>query len=138
MDDGQVIPGLNENWTFAGAKPMEWVSGLVAAIIFQELFISNLGRSMPLVLMVLVSVPIGLATLRKLYPDEERGLRNHLMSILGMSPPDIPKPCLLQPVWSGLPMREMKTSCEFIDLGLDLILDPEYTDEEEEFLQKMH
>ena len=46
MDDGYVIPSLNENWTFAGAKPMEWISGLMAALIFSELFVSNLGRQM--------------------------------------------------------------------------------------------
>lgn len=118
MDDGQVIPGLNENWTFAGAKPMEWISGLCAALIFSELFVTNLGRSMPIVLMVLVSVPIGLATLRKTYPDEERGVRNHLMSMLGVAPPDIPKPAILQPIWSGGPIAKLRPSCLYLQLGL--------------------
>lgn len=122
MDDGYVIPSLNENWTFAGAKPMEWISGLMAALIFSELFVSNLGRSMPLVLMILVLVPILLATARKTYPDEERGLRNHLMSCLGLSPPDIPMPAILQPIWSGSPMRVMPEKCEFVQLGLELIM----------------
>ncbi|MCB0336184.1 MAG: hypothetical protein KDD62_07755 [Bdellovibrionales bacterium] len=125
MDDGYVIPGLNENWTFAGAKPMEWASGLVAMILVNEFFVSNMGRSMPLLLMVLVLVPIGLATLRKAYPDEERGLRNHLMSILGVAPPDIPPPALLQPTWSGLPMREMPEARLFMQLGLDLLINQE-------------
>lgn len=118
MDDGQVIPGLNENWTFGGAKPMEWVSGLCAAIIFQELFITNLGRSMPLVLMVLVSVPIGLATLRKTYPDEERGVRNYIMSLMGVSPPDIPRPAILQPIWSGAPTQKLRPNCLYNQLQL--------------------
>ena len=119
MDDGQVIPALNENWTFAGATPMEWASGLAAAIIFSELFISNLGRSMPLVLMVLISVPILLSTLRKTYPDEERGLRNHLMSVLGLEPPGIPKPSMLQPLWSGSPVAQIKENSDYKRLGLD-------------------
>lgn len=131
MDDGYVIPGLNENWTFAGAKPMEWASGLIAALIFTELFVSNMGRSMPLILMVLVATPITLATLRKAYPDEERGLRNHLMSVLGMSPPDIPSPSNLQPVWSGMRIQDLRDDCEFKQLGLDVILEPELEDQEE-------
>jgi hypothetical protein len=130
MDDGYVIPGLNENWTFAGAKPMEWASGLVAALIFTELFISNTGKGMPLILMVMVTVPIVLATARKAYPDEERGLRNHMMSKLGLQPPDIPAPSQLQPVWSGLRVAELDSSCEFVKLGLDVILDPELQDED--------
>jgi len=130
MDDGQVIPGLNENWTFGGAKPMEWVSGLCAAIIFQELFITNLGRSMPLVLMVLVAVPIGLATLRKTYPDEERGVRNYIMSLMGLTPPDIPKPAILQPIWSGAPVEKLRPRCIYLQLKLDEIF--ERKDEEEE------
>ena len=122
MDDGAVIPGLNENWTFAGAKPMEWISGLMAALIFSELFLSNVGKSMPLVLIILVTVPMALATLRSTYPDEERGLRNHLMSLMGVAPPDIPKPSTLQPVWSGLPVETLDEKTEFMTLGLDLIL----------------
>ena len=122
MDDGYVIPSLNENWTFAGAKPMEWISGLMAALIFSELFVSNLGRQMPIVLLILVLVPLLLATARKTYPDEERGLRNHLMSIMGLSPPDIPMPAILQPIWSGSPMRVMPEDCEFTQLGLELVM----------------
>lgn len=131
MDDGYVIPGLNENWTFAGAKPMEWASGLMAALIFTELFVSNIGRSMPLIMMVLVSVPIILATLRKAYPDEERGLRNHIMSIMGLEPPDIPSPSMLQPVWSGMRIEELAEKTEFRQLGLDVVLKPEFEDQED-------
>lgn len=132
MDDGQVIPGLNENWTFAGAKPMEWLSGIAAAILFQEFFISNLGRSMPLILLTIVTVPIVLATLRKTYPDEERGLRNHIMSNLGLEPPGIPKPSLLQPVWSGAPLRRLPNDTVYIQLGLHHVLDESSTEEDEE------
>ena len=133
MDDGQVIPALNENWTFAGATPMEWASGLAAAMVFSEFFISNLGRSMPLVLMVLVSVPILLATLRKTYPDEERGLRNHLMSLMGLAPPGIPKPSMLQPLWSGSPVAELKEDCDYHRLELDKIF-PRSDDSELDYM----
>lgn len=122
MDDGQVIPGLNENWTFAGAKPMEWACGLVSALVFSELFVANAGKSMPIILIIMVSIPMSLAMWRQCYPDEERGLRNHIMSMMGLEPPDIPRPSLLQPVWSGHPMEELKEKSEFMQLGLDLIL----------------
>lgn len=130
MDDGYVIPGLNENWTFAGAKPMEWASGLVAMILVNEFFISNMGRSMPILLMVLVLVPMTLATLRQSYPDEERGLRNHLMSIIGIAPPDIAPPSMIQPEWSGLPMRDMPQDKLFMQLGLDMLINEEKVDSE--------
>jgi len=121
MDDGYEIPALNENWTFAGATPMEWVCGLAAGVVFTELFISNMGRYMPLILMVVICVPILLATLRKTYPDEERGLRNHLMSLLGAAPPDIPKPSMLQPIWSGSPVAEIPEKKEFKQLALEQV-----------------
>jgi hypothetical protein len=134
MDDGQVIPALNENWTFAGATPMEWCSGLAAAVLFSEFFVSNLGRSMPLVLMVLISVPILLATLRKTYPDEERGLRNHLMSLLGLEPIGIPKPAMLQPMWSGSPVADLKLKSDYLRLGLDKV----FVRNEESEMDYMH
>ena len=126
MDDGRVIPGLNENWTFCGAKPMEWACGLVATMLFTELFLpkANWGHYMPLIIIVLVGVPILLANTRKLYPDEERGLRNHMMSLVGISPVDIPTPANLQPLWSGAPyedLRDVKPNCKYFKLQLDKI-----------------
>lgn len=121
MDDGYVIPRLNENWTFAGATPLEWCCGLVAGILFQELFLANMGRNMPLVLAVMVGTPMILAMLRKTFPDEERGLRNMCMVKMGFNPPDIPAPAVMQPSWSGLPMREIDEKKEFIILGLDVL-----------------
>jgi hypothetical protein len=125
MDDGYVIPGLNENWTFAGAKPMEWMAGFVVMMIYVELFVTNMGKQMPIILMLLVLVPMGLATLRKTYPDEEKGVANHLMSVLGIAPPTIPKPSMLQPNWSGLPIKTIHRNKEFMSLGLDEFLFPE-------------
>lgn len=126
MDDGQVIPRLNEDWTFFGAKPMEWASGLIFAMLFVELFLpkNNWGRYMPLIIIVLVGFPITLARLRQIYPDQERGLRNHVMSILGFTPVDIPPPAKLQPVWSGAPYQELedvKKDCKYLQLQLDKV-----------------
>lgn len=122
MDDGYVIPRLNENWTFAGATPMEWSSGLVAGILAQELFFANMGRNMPFILLIIVLVPVALATLRKTFPDEERGVRNCLMVKMGFVPTDIPAPAVMQPVWSGLPMRALDENREFEKLGLETAL----------------
>jgi hypothetical protein len=119
MDDGYVIPRLNENWNFIGATPMEWCCGLVAGILFQELFLANMGRNMPLILLVMVGTPMLLATLRKTFPDEERGLRNYCMVRMGFQPPDIPAPAIMQPVWSGMPMRDMDDMSQYQILGLD-------------------
>ena len=133
MDDGQVIPGLNEDWTFAGAKPMEWLSGLAAAIVFYEFFLRNLGRSMPLFIAVMIGVPILLANVRKLYPDEERGVRNALMTLMGLAPPGIPKPALLQPTWSGAPTYGLKNESLFVELGLDALFEREEDEAQEQF-----
>ncbi len=121
MDDGYVIPGLNESWTFMGAKLMEWVSGLCGALVFQELFITNVGRSMPLIIMVLVGVPFALSNWRQMYPDEERGIRNQLMTLVGLAPPGIPRPSALQPLWSGLPVQELSETNLFRQLELDKV-----------------
>ena len=125
MDDGQVIPCLNESWTFAGAKPMEWISGLCAALLFQEAFMESAARGMPLIMMVVVGTTMGLATLRKAYPDEERGVRNQLMTLLGLAPPGIPRPAALQPLWSGAPMQELPEASLYRRLGLGDLFEKE-------------
>ena len=68
--------------------------------------------------------PILLANLRKLYPDEERGIRNHVLSLVGSPPIDIPTPANLQPVWSGAPygdLKDVKPNCKYFKLQLDKI-----------------
>jgi hypothetical protein len=133
MDDGYEIPRLNENWTFAGATPMEWASGLVSGILFQELFIANLGQSMPIFVAIVIGIPVLMATARKSFPDEERGVRNHVMVAMGVPPTGIPTPSKLQPVWSGLPMQQIDKNKEYAQLDLDKVIhfnDPVNTEEE--------
>lgn len=125
MDDGYVIPGLDEGWTFWGAKLVEWGYGFVAAMIFSEVFLGGekMGRYLPFILAVLFITTLGTASLRKLYPDEERGLRNHLLAILGLTPIDIPKPSFLQKIWSGAPVQDLNPRCKYMQLSLDKVFD---------------
>ncbi len=118
MDDGYVVQNLGEPWTFAGARLFEWTCGLAVGFIAQEMFLPNLGSSMPIFLGLIIGTTLLMVQLRKNYPDEERGLMNHLISSLGFLPPNIPAPANLQPLWSGAPMRELDPKREFIELGL--------------------
>lgn len=135
MDNGEVIPGLNEEWTLGGAKLFEWIAGFMMFIIASELFFTNTGRAMPQLMMIWVSTTFGLAALRRTVPDEERGVRNKVLTALGISPPGIPSPASLQPYWSGAPMREMDKEKAFIGLQLDVVLEtteeglPRYPDD---------
>ncbi len=122
MDDGYVIPRLNEEWTFAGATVMEWCSGVVSAMMFHEIFTDGKANSVPLVVMIMMAVPVCLSTLRKTFPDEERGLRNYLMVCCGAMPPDLPPCSKFQPMWSGMPIRELNANREFVQLGLEEVL----------------
>ena len=130
MDNGQVIPGLNEDWTLAGAKLMEWVAGLATALIFSELFLENAVRQAPLLIMVTVGTPFLLAGIRRSFPDEERGMRNRAMVAMGFTPPDLAAPASIQPEWSGAPLRELNEECEFTQLGLAHIFAQENTEEQ--------
>ncbi|MCB0328492.1 MAG: hypothetical protein KDD70_02480 [Bdellovibrionales bacterium] len=130
MDNGEVIPGMDEGWTFAGARVMEWGSGFVLAIMVQELFFSTPAKTMPLFLAILVGTTFGLAGLRKVFPDEERGVANYFMVQLGICPPGIPAPADIQPLWSGLPMQALDAKKEFVQLGL-LEVFPHGADEED-------
>lgn len=97
---------------------MEWIAGLCSALVFSEVFISKVARSMPLLGIVLVVTTFGLAALRRKFPDEERGIRNAAMVAMGFSPPGIPAPASIQPVWSGAPLRSMRESCYYTQLSL--------------------
>lgn len=118
MDSGEVIPGLDEGWTFAGARVMEWASGFVLAMMVQEIFLSSPARTMPLFLSILVGTTFTMAMLRKSFPDEERGVANFFMSQMGICPPGVPPPAEVQPVWSGAPMSALHENKEFSQLGL--------------------
>ena len=121
MDNGDVIPGLNEDWTFAGCKVFEWLAGLITAMLVASAF-DRPGQQMPLIIIVWIGTTLGLAGLRKQFPDEERGVRNVCMVSLGFEPPGIPAPAKIQPRWSGAPLRELNKRCVICDLEIDQAL----------------
>jgi hypothetical protein len=118
MDDGYVIPGLNEDWTLGGAKLFEWIAGVCMALVFSEVFLTKMARQMPVLGGILVCTTFGLATLRRHFPDEERGIRNFCMVAMGICPPNLPAPAALQPIWSGSPVRTLKADSYYMQLGL--------------------
>jgi hypothetical protein len=118
MDDGHVIPALNEDWTFAGAKLMEWMAGLTMAFMASTA-VEKPAVWMPFLVLLMIGTTLSLATLRKRFPDEERGVRNLLMTTCGFAPPGIPTPAKLQPRWSGGRISTLKRNSLYMQLDLD-------------------
>lgn len=121
MDNGEEIQALNESWTLAGAKLGEWISGLVMCMVSSEAFNVKGGTSAPFFGIVLLGTTLGLAAVRRRFPDEERGVRNFCMVGLGFAPPGIPTPATLQPQWSGAPVRELPEKGYFRQLKLEAL-----------------
>lgn len=121
IDNGEVLPGLNENWTFLGANAMEWVSGFMMFLII-SLFGATPARSMPFMIGGWIGTTVIMASIRKNFPDEERGVRNALLTTCGLPPPGIPAPAKLQPIWSGCPMRSVPEQSKFAQYGFGQIL----------------
>jgi hypothetical protein len=130
MDSGEVIPSLNEPWTMAGAKVSEWMSGFVMVIIAQEMFFSNPSRAMPALLIIWIVTTFTLAGMRRGFPDEERGLANKCLTSIGIQPPNIPAPALIQPLWSGCPLKGLDDESEYMFLELDNLFDFEEDEED--------
>lgn len=127
MDHGEVLQGLEEEWKFAGATGMEWISGVVVFLMIGSMGYSTV-QSMPFMLIGLVSTAFALASIRQLYPDEHRGVRNAITTACGIDPFDIPPPASLQPVWSGTPLRSLPSDSRFVKLGFDEVF-PSFQDE---------
>ncbi|MEY4700302.1 MAG: hypothetical protein RL326_489 [Pseudomonadota bacterium] len=121
MDDGHVIPSLNEDWSFAGAKLMEWMAGMTTAFLASNLF-EKPAHYMPLLIIIMIGTTLTLATLRKKFPDEERGVMHLFMTCLGFAPPGIPAPARLQPRWSGGRITTLAPSSLFMQLELDEVV----------------
>jgi hypothetical protein len=121
MDDGHVIPGLNEDWSFAGARLMEWLAGVVAAMLASSLF-DKPAHYMPFLIMFCIACTLALATLRKKFPDEERGVMHLMMTTLGFAPPGIPAPSKLQPRWSGGRIHALQETSLYRQLNLDEVV----------------
>ena len=129
MDSGDVIPGLNEDWTFGGCKAMEWMAGLMMALMLGT-GLEKPANYMPFLVLVWIGTTLGLAALRKRFPDEERGVRNLVMASCGFEPIGIPAPARLQPIWSGAPLRSLKENCLFQQLELDQVINKGINSEE--------
>lgn len=130
MDNGGVIPGLNEDWTFAGCKVFEWVSGLMAGMLLSNFF-EKPGTVMPILVAVVVGTALGLAQLRRQFPDEERGVRNLVMVTCGIAPVGIPAPSKLQPRWSGGRINGLGENTLYSQLGLEVLREKAKSREEE-------
>jgi hypothetical protein len=122
MDNGFVIPGLDQQWTLGGAKIMEWCAGFLMFIILSELSSTSPTRIMPYLMIIWLGTTFGLAALRKKFPDEERGVRNCIALAFGFSPLGVPTPAALQPFWSGAPVKDLRESCYFNQLKLAEII----------------
>lgn len=137
MDNGEVIPGLNEDWTLGGAKLSEWMAGFVMLVISQEIIFGGsgqMGKYMPMLMTIWLGTTFGLAALRRQFPDEERGVRNKVAASLGVTPPGLPPPARVAPRLSGMRMEKLDEEREFTELGLHDIFPKRdiYEDDEEE------
>lgn len=117
-DNGEVLQGLEEEWTFMGANAIEWACGLVVFLLIGSMG-SNPARAMPFMIMGWFATSTTLSSLRKVYPDEHRGVRNMVSTSIGIDPLDIPPPAKLQPLWSGNPIRELPEKCAFVREGFN-------------------
>ena len=119
-DSGEVLNGLSDNWSFMGANAMEWAAGLVVFLMI-SLFADSPARAMPFMMAGWILTTTQLAMLRRMFPDEERGVRNAVMTSCGFSPIGIPTPSILQPVWSATPVSDLAEESRFRRLGLDTV-----------------
>ncbi len=142
MDDGQEIPGLNEGYTFMGAKVLEWVAGFTMFVISGDLVHTFFGirptQVTPILLMILFGTTICISTIRRKFPDEERGMLNAFADFMGWVPPGLPPQSSVQPYWSGAPIRNIPKKTYFRDLALDEVFyEAEEKDIGEEFFEKL-
>lgn len=120
MDNGEVIPNLDKPWEFLMARIHEWLSGMIFALIVNEIFLTDAINAMPLIFGIMVLSTYGLASARLKFPDGTRGFVNWCsVKIVGKAPTSIPAPSELQPVWSGAPIRRLKENTLFMQLGFD-------------------
>ncbi|RMG44036.1 MAG: hypothetical protein D6719_02640 [Candidatus Dadabacteria bacterium] len=140
MDNGTVIPCLNESYTLLGAKISDWISGITVFMLAPEVLQMNLARSMPLFIGLGLAVVYGMVAIRSKFPDEERGICNAVMAAMGACPPGIPAPACVQPIWSGAPLREQDTESMYMKLGLDQIFEgngEDLEDDDDNFIYLM-
>lgn len=118
MDGGEVIPGLNEDWTFANCKVFEWISGFMVSFLVATV-VEKPGTAIPFLLLIWVGSTLTLSYLRRQFPDETRGVANLFILTCGVCPPGIPRPARIQPRWSGGRISSVREGCMYTELGLD-------------------
>jgi len=119
MDNGEVIPNLDKPWEFLMARLHEWLSGMIFALIVNEILFTNTANAMPLIVSIMILSTYSLAMARLKFADGTRGFVNWCTVQMGVPPIGIPLPSALQPVWSGAPVRKLNTLSLYIDLGFD-------------------
>lgn len=119
MDNGEEIPLLNESWSFMGIRLNEWLAGFMVMMLIIAVTGASAPRVMPLVVVAGIVTAMAFGALRRQFPDEERGVRNYFMVLLGFTPPGVPTPSSLQPYWSGAPIRKLKKETRYQELDLD-------------------
>lgn len=120
MDNGEVIPGLNEDWTFLNCKVFEWMSGFMVALLASTL-LDKPAKAIPFLLLIMIGSTLTLSMLRRKFPDEERGVANLFFVSCGFPPPRIPTPAKLQPLWSGGRIRSVREETLYAQLGLEAL-----------------
>ena len=131
MDNGYVIPGLNDKWTFAGADILEWGTGLLGAMVVYLLFDEPITFIISLILF-----PYSLAGLRMKFPDEHRGIVNALLVKIGIGPPGIPSPSSINKFFSGAPQKELNKMDDFRKLNLYCIFEESAEEQDIHFYNK--
>jgi hypothetical protein len=97
------------------------MAGVTTAFLISTLF-EKPALYMPYLVLTAIGTALVLATLRKKFPDEERGVMHLFMTTCGFSPPGIPTPAKLQPRWSGGRISSLKETSMYVQLGLDLVV----------------
>jgi hypothetical protein len=132
MDNGDEIQGLDQGWTFFGAKASEWIAGFSMCFILADLFFMNsIWSGMPFMLLATFGTAIGLSKVRVMFPDEERGIINTVFVFFGFPPPKIPTPAQFQDFWSGTPIYKLPKDSAFRSIGLYDIYFSDNTEYEE-------
>jgi hypothetical protein len=136
FDDGEVLGGLEESWTFMGATALEWGCGLTVFIMV-SMFAESAARAMPFMLVGWLATTITMSLMRRSFPDQQRGVVNAISVAFEIAPPGIPAPSRLQPIWSASPIRQVNPNCKFVELGLDKVF-PSFQREYQDSDDGMH
>ncbi|MDR2338345.1 MAG: hypothetical protein LBE20_06875 [Deltaproteobacteria bacterium] len=122
FDNGEVLPDLDKPWTFVGATAPEWLIGFSVFVLI-SVFAPNgmVGRMLPFMIGGWVTTTYTLGSLRRLFPDGEKGMRNYFTTLVGIPPMNIPAPASLQPIWSATLVKELPKRSDFMQIGLHLV-----------------